>query len=145
MIEWDKVKNMNTLALTPKEKRILHELPLEVLVLFGSQAQGTACQGSDYDFAVFPLHPLSAAERKKVYDALYDLLSGKIQQLVNIDIVFLPGASMELQASAAVFGIPLYERTPYAFARFRERVMDAEVDFAPLRRLFHDAILARIR
>lgn len=130
--------------LTIKEKRIIEELPVEVLVLFGSQARGRARQGSDYDFAVLPSHPLSEEERKKVYDTLYDLLSEKIQQLVNIDIVFLPGASMELQASAAAFGISLYERAPYAFAGFRERVMDAEADFAPLRRIFHSAILARI-
>jgi len=137
-------KNMNTFTLTTKEKSVLQKLPIEALVLFGSQAQGTARKGSDYDFGVLPSRPLTTAERKKVYDSLYDFLSGKIQQLVNIDIVFLPGASMELQTSAAAFGIPLYERTSYAFVRFRERVMDAEADFAPLRRLFHQAILARI-
>lgn len=136
---------MNILTLTVQEERIIEELPLEALVLFGSQARGTSRSGSDYDFAVLPSHPLSEEEQKKVYDALYDLLSGKIQQLVNIDIVFLPAASMELQTSVAAFGIPLYERAPYAFAGFRERVMDTEADFAPLRRIFHSAILARIR
>jgi len=135
---------MNIFTLTTKEKRILQGLPVEALVLFGSQAQGTAREGSDYDFGVLPSPALAVSERKKIYDSLYDLLSGKIQQLVNIDIVFLPGASLELQASAATFGIPLYEGTRHAFARFRERVMDAEADFAPLRRVFHNAILARI-
>lgn len=135
---------MSILALTIEEKRIIEELPLEALVLFGSQARGTSREGSDYDFAVLPSHRLSEEERKKVYDVLYDLLSGKIQQLVNIDIVFLPGASMELQTSVASFGTPLYERAPYVFAGFRERVMDAEADFAPLRRIFQSAILARI-
>lgn len=137
-------KNMNEVSLTTEEKRILERLPIEALVLFGSQAQGTARKGSDYDFGVLPSRLLSVEERKKVYDALYDLLSAKIQQLVNIDIVFLPEASMELQTSAATFGILFYERQPHAFARFRERVMDAYADFAPLRRIFHNAILARI-
>ena len=133
-----------TFDFSAQEQDAMRRLSVAALVLFGSQAQGTARKGSDYDFGVLPSHPLTTAERKKVYDSLYDFLSGKIQQLVNIDIVFLPGASMELQTSAAAFGIPLYERTSYAFVRFRERVMDAEADFAPLRRLFHQAILARI-
>ena len=135
---------MNKLYLTAEEKKILERLPIEALILFGSQAQGTAGKLSDYDFAVLPSKHLFPEERKHLYDALYDLLSAKIRQLVNIDIVFLPDASMELQSGAARFGIPLYERSPHTFERFRERVMDIYADFAPLRRIFHNAILARI-
>lgn len=135
---------MDKVSLTAEEKRILEKLPIEALILFGSQAQGTDRKGSDYDFGVLPSRFLSTSERKKVYDALYDFLSAKIRQLIDIDIVFLPGAFMELQTSAATFGILLYERQEHAFARFRERVMDRYADFAPLRRLFHNAILARI-
>lgn len=135
---------MNKLFLTAEEKRILEKLPIEALILFGSRAQGTGRNGSDYDFGVLPSRFVSSSERKKVYDTLYDLLSAKIRQLVDIDIVFLPGASMELQTSVSTFGILLYERQEHAFARFRERVMDGYADFAPLRRLFHSAILTRI-
>lgn len=136
--------SMSKLYPTVEEKKILEKLPIEALILFGSQAQGTAGKLSDYDFAVLPSKRLSPDESKQLYDALYDLLSAKIRQFVNIDIVFLPGASMELQSSAARSGIPLYERSPHTFDRFRERVMDIYADFAPLRRIFHNAILARI-
>ncbi|OHA64277.1 MAG: hypothetical protein A2940_01535 [Candidatus Wildermuthbacteria bacterium RIFCSPLOWO2_01_FULL_48_29] len=131
-------------SFTKKEKEILKKLPLDVLVLFGSQAEGTAGKLSDYDFGVLPSVHVFGEERKKVYDALYDLLSAKIQQLVNIDIVFLPGASSELQANAVKHGVLLYERIPFAFARFQERVMDMYSDLGPVRRIFQKAILSRI-
>src|SRR3990170_2015089 len=124
---------MNTFALTPEEKRALEKLPVAALILFGSQARGTAGNLSDYDFGVLPTGHLSSEERKEVYNALYDLLSAKIQRFVNIDIVFLPEASMELQVSAARFGIPLYQRTSHTFSQFRERAIDLFADFAPLR------------
>ena len=135
---------MDKLYLTAEEKKILEKLPIEALILFGSQAQGTAGKLNDYDFAVLPSKHLVSDESKQLYDTLYDLLSEKIQQLVNIDIVFLPGASMELQSSAARFGIPLYERSPHTFERFRERVIIAYADFAPLHRMFQKEILSRI-
>lgn len=135
---------MKTLSLTKKEKQALEKLPVVALVLFGSQARGTAGSLSDYDFGVLPTLRLSPEKRKEVYNTLYDLLSAKIQRFVNIDIVFLPEASMELQASAAGFGIPLYQRNPQAFPRFRERTMDLFADFEPLRKMFQKATLARI-
>lgn len=135
---------MEKFIFTPEEKAILTELPIEALVLFGSRARGTAGKLSDYDFGVVQSVFLNAKERKVVYDTLYDLLSAKIQQLINIDIVFLLGVSMELQSSAANFGIPLYERSPYAFAKFRERVINIYADLAPIRRMFQKAILSRI-
>ena len=137
-------KNMDTIHFTEEERSILGKLPIEAVVLFGSQAEGRAGKLSDYDFGVVPSASINAEERKRVYDALYDLFSGNIRQLVNIDIVFLPGASPELQASSIKHGIALYERVPHAFARFRERVMDMYADLAPVREMFQEAILSRI-
>ncbi|MBI4281650.1 nucleotidyltransferase domain-containing protein [Candidatus Uhrbacteria bacterium] len=137
---------MIAITFTNNEKEILQQLGIDALLLFGSHAQGTATAMSDIDIGVILTPPAltNTPERRRVYDALYDLFSEKLQKFVTIDIVFLHDAPMELQSHVATHGLSLYERTPDTFARFRERVFDAYADFAPLRRIFHDAILARI-
>ena len=129
---------------TQEEMNRVDHLGIEALVLFGSRAQGLSRTTSDFDFGVLLTRNLSVQLRSEIYDTLYDLLSLKIQQLVNIDIVFLHDASMELQSQAAAYGLPLYQRDANSFARFREKVMEQYADFAPLRGVFHQAILARI-
>ena len=129
------------------ERSALESIGIEALILFGSRAQGLEGPLSDFDFGILLSDRkmrFSPQKRKNIYDALYDLLSAKINRLVDIDIVFLEDASMELQSHAAKYGIPLYERNPNSFARFRERVMDCYADFAPLREMFTHAILSRI-
>ena len=125
----------------------LQRLGVKALILFGSQAQGIARKGSDYDIGVL-LNDNSVlsspAQRSTLYRALYDILAGVIQQLVNIDIVFLDDAPAELQMHVTNYGIPLYEADPHVFARFKERVMNLYADFAPYRELFHKSILERI-
>jgi len=135
------------LAFNNREKADLEAHGIEAVVLFGSQAQETAGPLSDFDFGILVKDPAtlySAEKRRKIYDVLYDLLSGKIRKLVDIDIVFLEDAPMELQAHAAQYGIVLYERTKHSFCRYRERVINLAADFAPFRSLFHKAILSRI-
>ncbi len=123
--------------------QLLTAFSIEALILFGSQAQNTASKLSDYDIGVL-IQPGKKYSHKHVYDAMYDLLSEKINQLVDIDIVFLRDAPLELQHHVAKYGIPLYEQTVYSFARFRESVMLTYADFAPLRKIFQAATFARI-
>ena len=128
-------------------KSELQRLGVQALVLFGSQAQGIAHKGSDYDIGVLVNDNKilqSPAERTQLYHALYDMLAELIQQLVPIDIVFLDDAPAELQMHVVNYGIPLYEADPRIFSRFKERVMDLYADFAPHRELFHKSILERI-
>jgi len=129
----------------PAEK--LKRLGIEALILFGSQAQGIARQGSDYDIGVLLRNNTilrSPEKRSVLYDALYDILSSIIQKLVNIDIVFLDDAPAELQMHVVRHGVPFYETTQQVFLRFKERTMLAYADFAPYREVFHKAILERI-
>ena len=125
----------------------LKRLGVKALILFGSQALGIAREGSDYDIGVL-LYDNSVLEKPKkrstLYDALYDILSGVIQKLVNIDIVFLDDAPAELQMHVVKHGIPLYEANSCVFLRFKERVALLYADFAPYRELFHKSILERI-
>ena len=132
------------MQLTPEEQKNLDNIAIEALVLFGSRAQGFSHAASDFDFGVLLTRNPTPQQRHELYDALYDLLSSKIRQFVDIDIVFLRDAPMELQSHAAAHGILLYERNANVFARFRGQVMERYADFAPLREVFHQAILSRI-
>ena len=132
------------LTLTPQEQMHLKKLGVTLLVLFGSRAQNSTHAKSDYDFGVLCEHSSQPFSEKNIYDELYDLLSAKINQLVDIDIVFLRDAPMELQYHVSKYGVVLFEKSPQVFADFREQVMNKYADFAPLRSIFQNATLSRI-
>lgn len=131
----------------------LDNLGVVGLYLFGSQAQGLGSPLSDIDIGVLMRSNSlleDRSQRNKIYDALYDILSHyasrTLDRLCNIDIVFLedPNVNFQLRYHVAKYGTPLYEYNPRDFANFKERTMDEYADFAPLRRLFTESILARI-
>lgn len=129
------------------ERETLKDFGISAVVLFGSRAMGTAGVGSDYDIGVLLSDSRilrSSEKRREMYDSLYEILSSKIQSFVNIDIVFLQNAPGELRAHVMKHGKPIFEANPSAFVNFRERVMTEYADFAPLREIFHQGILARI-
>lgn len=134
---------MDTITFSPSEIDALQRLGVTGVVMFGSQARGIAGEASDYDIGVLRVG-YDAIREKDLYDGLYDMLSRKIGKLVNIDIVFLDAAPLELAHHAAKYGSALYEGTPGTFARFKEMVMDCYADFAPYRRMFQEQILKRI-
>ena len=137
---------MFDLVLNKNEEKKLEALGVEALILFGSQAQGLATERSDIDIGVLVEYPIlrDRQQRKNVYDALYDMISGKHDRLTDIDIVFLQDAPMELRAHVMKYGVPLYECNPRSFPRFKEYVMDSYADFAPNREEFQRGILSRI-
>ena len=128
---------------------------MEAAVLFGSHAEGIAGPLSDVDVGVFiknrDIFRSSNYEKKtELYNALYDTLSSlaarTVKHLCNIDIVFLQDEKVNLQLKFHVskYGVPLFEQDPRIFAHFKEDIMERYADFAPLRRMFNEAILARI-
>lgn len=125
----------------------MRQLGVAGVFLFGSQAVGITHAKSDYDFGIL----LSKREivfdyqqRNKVYDQLYDLLSAQIQQLVNIDIVFLQDADLQLRYHVVRDGQLLYLGDQKIVSDFMEQTIDLYCDFAPLRKEFQAAVLARI-
>lgn len=138
---------MTSITLNNQEKIALEKIGVDALILFGSQAQNLAGPMSDFDFGAL-LHNnkdyFLPDSKKLIYDVIYDMLSQKINKLVNIDIVFLEQAPMELQNHVANCGVVLYQTNPFMFAQFREKVINQYTDFEPLRNIFHKAILARI-
>lgn len=121
-----------------REKKIFQDLGVSAIILFGSRAQGVSRDASDYDIFVIGVNTRS------VYDALYDMISEKINTLVDIDILFENSAPMELKHHVARFGSVLFEKDASVFADFRQRVMTEYADFAPLRALYSNATLSRI-
>lgn len=132
---------MDTIIFTKKEEEFLKTVGVAAVVLFGSQAQGLARVESDYDLAVITS---AGVDETTIYDTLYEIVSAKIDKLVNIDIVFLSDAPLELKNHVAKYGRILYQADLQTFLRFKESVMEEYCDFAPLRREFQRATLARI-
>lgn len=133
--------SMGPTTFTRKEEESLKTAGVEAVILFGSQAQGLARAESDYDLAVIAT---AGADKTTIYDELYETVSTKIDKLVNVDIVFLSEAPLELKNHVAKYGRILYQADPQAFLRFKESVMEEYCDFAPLRVEFQRATLARI-
>src|SRR3989344_4013 len=122
--------------ISKEESKKLEKIGIAALILFGSQAQGIAGKSSDYDFLVLGFNS------REIYDELYDFLSGKINKLTDIDIVFEADAPMELKSHAVRYGQVLFEGRKNAFANFKEKVILEYADFAYFRKIFQAATLA---
>lgn len=129
---------MKRFDFSDQERARLAQVGVKMLVVFGSQAQGVTRDTSDVDALVF------GPDNKPVYDAIYELMSKKIDRLTDIDIVFAGRAPMELLNHASKYGRVIYARRPSDFADFRQRVMLMYSDFAPYRNIFQRATLERI-
>lgn len=139
------MNSKNIIFNLPKEE--LEKLGVSTVYLFGSQAEGTAHDSSDFDFGVLLNNSkvlFDFQERKKIYDNLYDIFSAQIKHLVNIDIVFLQDVYLQLQYHAINRGKIIYEKDPKISADYKEKVIEKYADFAPIRKEFHRAILERI-
>jgi len=123
---------------TKTDLKKLEKLEIDALILFGSQAQQISRDSSDYDFFVI------GKKNKETYDELYDLLTDKINRLVNIDIVFNSSAPMELKYHIIKYGQILFQKNDRIFANFKQTVMTVYQDFAPYRELYQKTTLARI-
>jgi len=96
---------------------IAHRYGLDLIVVFGSQAQGKARPGSDIDVAVRWL-------RRDWEDVERELaLIGELTEVIwgdgDLDVSFLNGASPLLLFEVACSGVPLYERQPGDFNLFQ--------------------------
>lgn len=135
------------ITFSEEEKQALEKLGVTVVVLFGSRAQGLEREKSDVDIGVLMRNAgtfSSAQKRREIYDAVYEMISEHLKQIVNIDIVFLDDAPGELTAHVMKHGQPIFEAHSSAFADFREKVMVMYSDFEYLRNIFHQGILSRI-
>lgn len=138
----------NVFSFSEKEKLGMQKLGIAALVLFGSRARGLEKKNSDYDIGVLTDGKMGIFQydrKAELYNILYDTFSSHINKLVNIDIVFLEDASVELQAHVTKYGKVIFEADKSAFSNFKERAMIKCADFAPLKTIFHTGILSQIK
>ena len=126
------------ISFTDQEILKLKMLNISALILFGSKAQGVANDASDFDIFVIGKKTASA------YDFVYEIISEKINKLINLDIVFETSAPMELQSHVAKYGQVLYQENNSVFPDFKQKIMIFYSDFAPLRQIYSNATIKRI-
>lgn len=120
-------------------QRTAEALPdVDVLILFGSRARGSARADSDVDIAI-GLGSRAAESRRAVEVAFARAVPAPV------DVSFLDTAPPQLRFEIARSGVLLFERTQGAWTRERARAMRDWWDWAPLARRIHDRAVARLR
>ena len=135
------------MQLAEAQIKTLQSIGIDALIAFGSRAQGLSRPTSDFDFGLLLQDKSRLADpvaRKQIYDQTYDILSNHLNQLVNIDIVFLENTTYELRAHVMKYGQVVFESRPGIFADFKDQTMIIYADMAPLRFVFQRGTLARI-
>jgi predicted nucleotidyltransferase len=95
-------------------------------MLFGSQARGTSRGMSDVDIGIWPEDSnLALGDELKLQVDLTRLLAREV------DIVRLDHAPTLVRYEVAKAGVPLYEATPFAAARFTAAAVSEYLDFEP--------------
>lgn len=134
---------MKLSRLNSKYRRLLSQLGIQAIYLFGSRAQGIEHPLADYDYAVLTER---AGHKKgdKLYGVLYDIFCDiSPRTLANdvIDIVFLRDAGLELRFHVIRYGRVLFDANPGARLDFEAQNTLLYCDYRPLLDEFDRAIL----
>jgi len=108
-------------------KKIAREFSLELLLLFGSRADGTAYKTSDFDVAYLSKKKLSLKEESKLVLSLSRYFESE-----DIDLVNLSQASPLLFYAIFMNCRVLYEKKPLTFDRLRAYSFKKYVETQPL-------------
>jgi predicted nucleotidyltransferase len=132
---------MDKLLKTDGLAELCRKRGISLIVLFGSQAQGVAKEGSDIDLGlVLDTYPITPEEELGL---IRDLVW--ITENANLDIAILNHADPLLGYHVTCHGHPLYEQEPYSFNRFQLRAWKRFIDTAKFRRLQRPFIEAFLR
>jgi predicted nucleotidyltransferase len=112
------------------------ETSVQLAVLFGSEARGTARGTSDLDVAVAGPDPSELGS-----------LALRLERATgrSVDLLSLANAPPLLRFEIARDGRVLVERQPYLWSDFKARAMVDWWDWAPIARRFHAAAVTRLR
>ncbi|HUG85455.1 MAG TPA: nucleotidyltransferase domain-containing protein [Euzebya sp.] len=119
-------------------REVLVRHGVQVAWLFGSRAEGTARAGSDVDMGVLLPEGASWLAGEEVASALRSILP------VDVDVVDLRTASLELQAKVVQTGRLLHSTDEVRRVRFVTDTRSRWFDFAPFQRRLAEAYLARV-
>ena len=95
--------------------------------LFGSRAEGTAAEDSDYDIGVLPAKDADSGLR---FELIYEL--GKMLDTEKVDVVMLDRAPLELAYCVIARGEAIYETDEELRVDFEARVMSKYFDYLPV-------------
>lgn len=112
-----------------KIKKLCEKHRINLLILHGSHAKGTATAQSDIDIGILSSKKVDA---DRYFDILKDL--GSIFG-DKFDPVFLNGAEPMIIYRIALLGTPLYEKKKGLFASFRVKAMAMYMDSKKFRAL----------
>ena len=95
--------------------------------LFGSRAEGTAAEGTDYDIGVLPAEDADNGLR---FELIHDL--GELLDTGKVDVVMLDRAPCELAYCVVARGEEIYEPDEVLRVDFGARVMSKCFDYLPV-------------
>ena len=125
--------------------KILKELNIAIVYLFGSCAEGKALSVSDIDIGIVLTKDAAAnleEDTGKIYNQVYDIVT-EIFPSRHIDIVFLHKAPLELRFDVINHGRILFESSHEESLDFEEKTMVLYADFKPLLKEINDTIINR--
>jgi predicted nucleotidyltransferase len=119
-------------------QQVADRYQLDLIVLFGSYARGTARPDSDLDVAVHTTRP-DYARRDPDEEAFWEMdlfadLSAIFKPPEGLDLVVLNRADSTLLYEVARYGLPFYQREPGGFHQFRSYAARRFYDDAKFRR-----------
>ena len=110
------------MKLTPLSTVLASVDNLELAVIIGSRANGTARPDSDWDIALQWSRSLTFTEQLAATEHLRSLLARVLNvPLRSIDLIDLPTARLAMRAVVAEEGIPLKAGESLAWHRFLQR------------------------
>lgn len=115
---------------------------VDILVLFGSRAQGIQRPDSDLDVAILPDTADSRARRYLQADLAVAL--AHLAPEGRVDVILLDEAPMDLRQAILESGRVLLDRDPEAWKELRVRTMREYGDSEYYRRLYYEAQRQRL-
>ncbi len=137
-----------TVRISKKHAEELKALGVAVVYLYGSRADGTAGEYSDYDIGVVFADPRDAHLNLDRFQALYAVVSEIFPDTARgpkLDIALLQRANAKLQLDAVQYGTTLFESEARARADYEESVVKQYDDYRFLEREYEDATFAAFR
>lgn len=130
--------------LSEKTKEKLKDLGVGIVYLFGSRANKTALQNSDYDIGVVFLD-YSKKIDFEVVSSIYSVLDEEFPDNIKgqkLDISYLQNANAALQIKAINEGIVLFESDPDFRADYEESVVKKYDDYRFIQNNYTEATFA---